>query len=303
LILYVLFILLGAASYGLMSPFVKMAMADGWNVRPLTFMQVICGTVLLWIIFLARHRFRPQLNFKPMVWIWLILIGISGLSLTTILFNNALDRLDASLSIVLLFQFTWITILLECIRMKRWPKRHEWISVMLVLAGTLLAARLAEDGLGRMDPAGIVLGLLSAVSYSLFFFLSSYLPPDLDPLAKSSVMAAVSLLFILSVQGTGLGPEAGFGSIPLVAWGILLGLLGTALPTVFMNAGIPKVGAGLAALLGSFELPIAVLAANLLLGEPLSWLQGAGILLILGGILSANGRETASAASGPGSGE
>lgn len=296
-------VLLGAASYGVLSPTVKLAMADGWNVRPLTFMQILCGGALLWIILLIKHRFRLSLKFQTAVWIRLILIGVIGLSLTTVFFNRALDRLDASLAIVLLFQFAWITILLDCIRRKSWPRRHEWISVALIVAGTVLASRLTEEGLRSMDPAGIALGLLSAVSYSMFFFLSGDLPHDLEPFAKSSVMAAASLLFVLAVQGTGLGEAAGSGSVPLVVWGVILGLLGTALPTVLMTAGIPHVGPGLAALLGSFELPIAVLAARLMLGEPLSWLQGAGILLILGGIVAANGRLADSAAAGPGSGE
>jgi len=302
-ILPAILVLLGAACYGVLSPMIKLAMADGWTVRPLTFMQILCGGAFLWIILLVKHRFRPSLKFSAAVWIRLILIGVIGLSLTTVFFNRALDRLDASLAIVLLFQFAWITILLDCIRRKRWPRRHEWISALLIVAGTLLASRLAEDGLGAMDPAGIAFGLLSAVSYSMFFVLSGDLPHEMEPFAKSSVMAAASLFFVLAVQGTGLGAAAGSGSVPLVVWGVILGLLGTALPTVFMTAGIPHVGPGLAALLGSFELPIAVLVARLLLGEPLSWLQGAGILLILGGIVAANDRMSHSAAAGPGSGE
>ena len=303
MILPAILVLLGAACYGVLSPLIKLAMADGWTVRPLTFMQILCGGAFLWIILLVKHRFRPAFRFPASVWIRLILTGFIGLSLTTVLFNRALDRLDASLAIVLLFQFAWITILLDCIRRKRRPRRHEWISVLLIVAGTLLASRLAEDGTGSMDPAGIALGLLSAVSYSIFFVLSGDLPQDMEPISKSSVMAAASLLFVLSVQGTGLGAAAGSGSVPLFVWGVILGLIGTALPTVLLMAGIPHVGSGLAALLGSFELPIAVLAARLMLGEPLSWLQGAGILLILGGIVAANGRMSHSAAAGPGSGE
>lgn len=303
LIIYSLLILLGAASYGLMSPVVKMAIEDGWNVKSLTFMQVLWGAVFLWILLLVQSRFRPALRFKASVWIRLVAIGVFGLSLTTMMYNLSLERLDASLSIVLLFQFTWITILLECIRTKRWPARREWTSMLLVFAGTMLAVGLLEKDLGEMDLVGILFGLLSAVSYSLFFFLSGLLPPSLEPFAKSSVMAAACLVFVLAVQGTGLGPAAGSGSIPLVMWGVILGFLGTAFPTACMNAGIPMVGAGLAALLGSFELPVSVLAAGLMLGEPLSWWQGAGILLILAGILAARNREEGTAASRPGSEE
>jgi drug/metabolite transporter (DMT)-like permease len=46
----------------------------------------------------------------------------------------------------------------------------------------------------------------------------------------------------------------------------------------------------LAALLGSMELPAAVIAAFVLLGEPLTGLQVAGILLILAGIMAAHSK-------------
>ena len=40
----------------------------------------------------------------------------------------------------------------------------------------------------------------------------------------------------------------------LAGWGLLLGFLGTAFPFFCFNYGIPKIGSGLAALLGSMEL-------------------------------------------------
>jgi drug/metabolite transporter (DMT)-like permease len=71
----------------------------------------------------------------------------------------------------------------------------------------------------------------------------------------------------------------------LLLWGLLLGLLGQVVPTVSFNIGIPKIGSALAAMLGSVELPVAILAAYLLIGEPITGLQWGGMALILGGII------------------
>ena len=281
-----LLVLLGASSYGVMSPIVKSAIADGWDVRALTFVQVLGGAVMLWALLLLRNRFRPALALKRSLWLLLIAIGIAGLSLTTLLYNQALARLDASLAIVLLFQYTWITIVLESVRAKRWPAPGKWLASLLIVAGTVLAVGMPEGNLAQWDAVGLILGLLSAVSYSLFFFLSGFLPRSLEPLVKSTVMATASLAFIGLVQGVGTlaAPEA---SVPLAVWGLLLGLLGIALPSVCFNAGIPRTGPGLASLLGSLELPVAILAAYAILGEPFSWRQGAGVALIVAGILAA----------------
>jgi len=298
-----LLVLLGAASYGVMSPIVKTAIADGWDVRALTFAQVSGGALMLWALLLARSKFRLSMKMRPGVWLLLAAIGIAGLSLTTLFYNQSLARLDASLAIVLLFQYTWITILLESIRARRWPAGSEWLAVLLIFAGTILAVGILERSIGHWDGTGLLLGLLSAVSYSLFFFLSGFLPPSLEPLAKSAVMATASLAFIGLAQGIGTWTTEGTAAVPLVAWGLLLGLLGIALPTVCFNAGIPRIGAGLAALLGSLELPVAVLAAYVLLGEPLSWWQGAGVVLIVAGILAAQHRRSDSTAARRGSEE
>jgi drug/metabolite transporter (DMT)-like permease len=277
--------------------------ADGWCAGALSFAQIVAGTAMLLLVWLIRCRFRPSLGMKPGMWIRLAVIGICGLSLTTVFYNQALARLDASLAVVLLFQYTWITILLESARARRWPSRPETLAAILVFAGTLLAAGLIEQGVGRLDAAGLLLGLLSAVTYSLFFFLSGMLSASLEPYAKSSVMAVASLLFVSVMQAFGEHAAAGSGTVPLIVWGMLLGLLGSALPTVCFNAGIPRIGAGLAALLGSMELPIAVIASLLLLGEPLSWLQGMGVALIMAGILAAQLRRRGTADLRPGSGE
>ncbi|MBW5448204.1 EamA family transporter [Cohnella sp. CFH 77786] len=297
----VLLVLLGAASYGFISPIFKSAEADGWDGYALTFMQVSTGALLLWLLLLVRSRFKPSLKMSGKVLLQVVVIGACGLSLTTILYNRSLSHLDASMAIVLLFQYAWITILLESIRAKRWPSRGEWLAVCLIFTGTILAVGLLEKDLGRVSADGLLYGLLSAVSYSLFFFLAGFLPEALESFAKSAVMSAASLGLILLVQGT--GSFDGSGSIPLWVWGLMLGAFGTVLPTLCFNAGIPKIGPGLAALLGSLELPVAVLAAYAMLGEPLSVWQCAGIALIVAGIMAAQERRPGSAESRPGSEE
>ncbi|KIL36372.1 hypothetical protein SD71_08135 [Cohnella kolymensis] len=283
----VFIVLLGAVSYGIVSPVFKLAAASGWNAEHLTFQQVASGTALLWLTFgiarLLGVSGALRLSWRELL--RLVIIGIVGVSLTTIFLNRALTLLDASLAIVLLFQFTWITILLESIRTRRWPGRFEWIAVLLTAAGTILAVGLLEQDFGRADRLGILLALLAAVSYASFFFLSDILPVDTDPIAKSTVMATASFVLVTIIHK----PTAfeWNGSAPIFGWGLLLGFLGTAFPFICFNYGIPKVGGGLAALLGAMELPAAMVAAFLILGEPLSWLQGVGIALILAGIMAA----------------
>ena len=296
--LAVILVLVGATSYGLLSTVFKLAIEDGWSVNALTFQQVAFGAVMLWMVLgITGMRARKQgasngqANKVTLFGTWrntlgMIIIGVVGMSLTTIFYNEALARLDASLAIVLLFQFTWITILLESIRKRAWPTKPQWLAVAFIAGGTILAVGLLEQELGSLDGQGVMYGLLSAVSYSLFFFLSGFLPHRLDPIGKSAMMSTASLAFVVSVQApfslTAIELNGG-----LIGWGALLGLLGTALPFFCFNYGIPRIGSGLAALLGAMELPAAVIAAYAFLNEPLSAWQCVGIALIIAGIVAA----------------
>ncbi|MCD9025688.1 EamA family transporter [Cohnella silvisoli] len=299
-LLAIVLVLLGSTSYGLLTAIYKLALADGWSVNQLTLNQVLSGAVMLWLT-LGVTRLRkgkPSLTGTWRAWLKLAIIGIVGLSLTTILYNEALARLDGSLGIVLLFQFTWITILLESIRKRKWPSRQEWIAVAFIVVGTVLAVGLLEQDFSRVDGLGVLYGLLSAVTYSLFFFLTGFLPSQLDPIAKSAIMSTASLVFVIVLQV----PMTFGGAIEgsLIGWGLLLGFLGTAFPFFCFNYGIPKIGSGLAALLGSMELPAAIIGVYVLLGEPLSAWQAAGSGLIIAGIMAAQWKTTHTVTTGKG---
>lgn len=60
-----------------------------------------------------------------------------------------------------------------------------------------------------------------------------------------------------------------------------LALFGAVLPPLFYAAGAPLVSGGVANILTSVELPIAILSASILLSESVSLYQWFGIVIIL----------------------
>ena len=256
----VLMLLIGAVSYGLLSTFIKLAY-DQWSLAEVTSSQVLLGTIMLWIIVLIR----PQQWTNPFKgpWIQLSLIGVFGLFLTTMFFNVSLSYMDASISIVLLFQFTWITILFDSVAKRTWPTLWQLFCVGLILIGTFCAVNVFEVNYDTLSPLGVMLGLASAVTYASFIFFTGRVQTTMDPVMRSAVMwtAAIPVVFMV-------WPPMTFdtsGIYELVGWGILLGLLGQVIPTITFNIGIPKVGSSMAALIGSSELPAAVVVAYLIL--------------------------------------
>ena len=140
-----------------------------------------------------------------------------------------------------------------------------------------------ETNWEELSILGILYGLLSALTYSIFLFFTGQVVSTLSPLMNSAIMltAALPVMYMLYPPTVFVHENGGM----LLLWGLLLGFLGQAVPTVSFNIGIPKIGSTLAAMLGSVELPVAILAAYLLIGEPISGLQWGGMALILGGII------------------
>ncbi|MDF2714120.1 MAG: EamA family transporter [Paenibacillus sp.] len=288
--LAVVLVLLGATSYGMMSPFIKMAYDRGFDDVQVSASQITMGTAILWFMVLVDRNAWANPFRQP--WIRLSLIGIFGLALTTFFYNNTLSRLDASLSIVLLFQFTWITIVMECLYTRTRPSRNQVIAVVFVIAGTMLAVNLSSGNMKTVQPLGVLLGLLSACTYSFFLFAAGKVKTTLHASMKSAVMltAVLPVLYIVYPPDTIFSGNAG----TLLGWGMLLGLLGSVVPTLFFNIGIPAIGSSLAAMLASMELPVALTGALFILGERVLPMQWTGMVLILLGIVVSEIRTSAS---------
>jgi len=281
----IVLILLGAASYGILSPFIKIAYRSGWNDGEITASQMTLGTVITWLLVLIRRKSWSNPFRAP--WIKLSAVGIIGLAMTTVVYNITLMELDATLAIVLLFQFTWITVVMNAIANRRWPNRYQMAAIFLVLTGTLLAVNVFAIDWQRFSIRGIIYGLSAAFSYSLFLFLIERIKDKdtipTNPLMKSAIMLTAALVPIYWIYPPQFFVQPGAGS--LLLWGLLLGTLGQVIPTLFFNIGIPRLGSSFSAMLGSVELPVAVLGALLIVGEKVVTVQWLGMLLILLGIV------------------
>jgi drug/metabolite transporter (DMT)-like permease len=281
-----LFVLTAAACYGLLSPLVKMAYADGLHPADLTAAQAVVGALGIWIVCLAATRKVPKLPARTV----LALCGCGALGgLTGVFYFTSLQDLPASFAILLLFQFTWMGMVLEWRNTRRPPARNQLWALALILAGTVFAAGQTDSLPSTISIFGVAMGLLSAICYTGFIHLSGHIAVNVSPWWRSAWISTGSVAVTLIVfpprflwNGTwqnGLGEWAGW-----------IALFGTILPSVLFTAGVSRIGTGLAATLGSIELPVAVSLSAWWLAEPVTAAQWMGVLLILVGILVAEGK-------------
>lgn len=278
LLKYAFLVFLGACSYGSLSTIVKLGMNDGFRMQQLVGSQYFFGwcILLLLVLCLSRKKMGLKVGMK------LLGAGIT-ISLTGIFYGYAVEQLPASIAIVLLFQFTWVGVILEAVVDRKFPSREKCISIVILVIGTILAGGILEPSEGVMTTSGIIFGLLAAVTFALYMFVSGRVATQVPAVNKSLYMTTSAMIIIMIVFSPSFIYD---GAITDGLWkfGLPLGLLGIVIPVIAFSIGVPKLGSGLGTILGAAELPSAVIASVLFLQEDVSALRWMGICVVLIGI-------------------
>jgi drug/metabolite transporter (DMT)-like permease len=279
---YALIVFLAGCCYGVLSTFVKFAYAAGFTVKEVTGSQFLFGTLLIWIavIFTKKQKLTLGKTLK------LLLSGIP-LGLTSVLYYQALQTLHASLGIIFLFQFVWIGTLFEWLFYKRKPAMKKVVSIVILIIGSVLASGIVINGGGALSWQGIIWGVLSAVTYTTFLFLSGAVAKETPPVLKSAMFTTGGCICVFL-----LFPPTFLFHLPVLLgvapYGLYLGVLGVVLPPLLFSIGMPHVGPGLGTILTASELPVAVTMSSLILTEYIAGSQWLGVALILAGIVIGN---------------
>ena len=286
-------VLLASCSYAVLSTIVSLAVGAGYGIPVVLVGKFFYGWIILCVLFavvlaVTRRRRTKCAKMDGKRICSLIGTGIV-MALVTVCYFYSLSYLPISLAVVLLFQYSWMGVVLESVANRKLPSRSKVISCLVILLGTVLAGGIigSQLSLADMNPAGILLGLAAAFCYALFVFLSGRVCTDMQPLSKSFSVATAGMLFVLLFVGTIYGGAAvleGITNTGTLAYSIPLGLFGIAIPITFLAVGAPKISTGMATILNAAELPVEVLLAAVIILEPVAPLRWAGVLIILFGI-------------------
>jgi drug/metabolite transporter (DMT)-like permease len=270
---------LGAASYGMLATFVKLAYQENFTTAEVTTSQFTLGIIGVLII----NTFQKAKNGKEVIKasksdIFQLILAGTSLGLTSIFYYLAVKYIDVSIAIVLLMQTVWMGVLLEMFLDKKLPSKQKIISVFIVLAGTALATNVIKAEI-TLDWRGIMWGLLAAASFTTTMFTANRIAINISSAQRSLYMllggAIIIFGFSIVTQTTPFQFEI------FMKWGIILALFGTIIPPMLLNAGFPLTGIGLGSIVASLELPVSVLMAYFLLNESVNWIQWIGISLII----------------------
>lgn len=274
-----LYAFLGGCSFGILSTFVKIAYGQGFTPAEVVGGQFFFGTLLLGVVVLFRKR-------SKIPFLMMIKLAISGvpMALSGLFYYQSLQYLDASIAIIMLFQFTWMGLIGEWIIDKRKPTGTKVFSAALLFIGSLFAVNIIGGSvLESLSLAGVIWGLLAAMSFTTFIFVSGRVGNHVPALQKSLMMAIGALLIVCIVYPPMFLVN---GALQAGIWryGLFLGLFGVFLPPLLFSISMPKIGSGLGTILTASELPTAVFMSMVVLHERVVFLQWLGVAIVLLGI-------------------
>lgn len=281
------FVLCGACSFGILSTFVKLAYSEGFTLGDVTGTQVFFGLIILWVIVLLRRLIFGRGNSASLKEaLQLIAMGTTT-GLVSIFYYKCVQTVPASIAILLLMQFTWMSLLLDAIIKRKSPTLLQIGTVLLVLLGTAFAGNLFSGSFQNISVTGIGFGLLAALSYTFFLMVNGAAGNNLHPATKSALLLTGACILVFTIFPPVFLVNGALTN-GLFKWGLVLSVFGTVLPPLCFANGIPRIGLGLSAILSSAELPVAVLMSSMVLQEQVLPVQWFGVIVILVAIVLSN---------------
>ncbi|HEY8920558.1 MAG TPA: EamA family transporter, partial [Chitinophaga sp.] len=129
---YIIMVFAGACCFGILSTFVKVAYQEGYATGDISGSQACLGMCVLWLLYLLTRK--PEAARGP---VWPVLLAGTTIGLCTHLYYLSVKWIPASVAIIFLMQFTWISMLLEWVFFRKRPAALQLAATLLIMAGTV----------------------------------------------------------------------------------------------------------------------------------------------------------------------
>ncbi|CAM3198859.1 EamA family transporter [Lactiplantibacillus plajomi] len=279
-----IFVGLGAISFGVPASLFKIARVQGVVNGPLLFWSFLSAVVILGVIqaFRGKWLHRQATTWKQ---IWLLIAAGTASGFTNTFYIQALKLVPVAVAAVMLMQAVWLSTLLGAVVHRRLPSRLQVVSIILVLAGTVLAAGLFPIT-QALSPLGLLFSFLAACSYACTMQFTASLGNNLDPLSKTWLLCLGAFLLITLVWAPQIVSAP--TTVATVKWGVLIAIFSMVFPLVAYSIFMPYLELGIGPILSSLELPASIVIAFGLLGETVDWVQILGVLIIIAAVIMPN---------------
>jgi drug/metabolite transporter (DMT)-like permease len=283
--------LAGAFAYGVNVPFASMAQVEGVTAQQMSFyrsLAMVIGIAAAGIV--LRHRLVPAPEHRWPVILAGVMSGCVALAyLASVKFN------PVALSVVLLYTYPLIIIVLEALVTRRWPGALRIGVFTAAFIGIVIAV--GPDMAGA-SPLGMGLALFAGFASAVLYVVAARIPGgEAAPMLAMQIIVMLMSATVMAATGDSFDPHV-FLAAP---WSSGLAMLGYAIGFFSIVLAAPMIGSANLGLVFLIEPVVGIVSAALLLGQVPAPLQWGGVAIILAALAvdaAASARQSDGAAQG-----
>lgn len=282
-------VLMSAFLFAIKAILIKKAYGLDATLTAPTLLALRMVAALPFFLFIAYFAPNPTEKTTKKDWVILLIAGLVGYYLASILDFIGLTFISASLERIILFLYPTLTVLMMAVLYKR-PIHMRVIMAIILSYGGTLTVMLGEGAQTHSSSvwAGSLFVFASAFAYAMYLVMTPTLIRRFGSWRFTglamSVACIASIIHYLVVQPTPFIHLSHF-TPEIWGYGVALGIFSTVLPATFLMQGIARVGPAQAAMLSAGGPILTVVLAVIFLGESLSWIQWIGCALNIVGVL------------------
>lgn len=287
-IIAALLVFSGALCFSAKAVFIKLAYRYEVDSISLLALRMLFSLPLFLILAWWSLRKKQSAHSPPsrQEWFFIVLLGIMGYYLASMLDFLGLQYIGASLERLILFVYPTMVLVLSAIFLRQRILRDQYIALALTYIGVAMAF---IGGIEWNTKDDIFLGggliFTSAFVYACYLIGSGKLLPKVGTLRFTSY-AMISACFGVLVHHGILYQWRLFHFAPEVyELSIIMAVLSTVLPAFMISEGIRLLGASNAAIIGSVGPISTIILAYIFLDERLGTWQWVGATLVISGVM------------------
>jgi len=247
-------------------------------------LRIVFGFIFLLPAFLLQRKLLPK-----KMWRWILLSGLLGSFIPSLLFAWAGSKIDSSLSGMLNATTPLFTVLIGIVFFRQKFTGRQWAGIIAGLAGAL--------SLGLLQPHGIEVNafVLPVVLATLFYALNvnllkskfSNVPPLALSAATIVAVGPAALVLLLGFTDFTTRLFTLPGALQAIGYVAILGVFSTAIALVLFNRLI-QIAGPLVASSVTYMMPVVSVMWGIIDGEPMGAGRIFGLLGILAGVYLVN---------------
>lgn len=281
----VILALCAATGFACKAIFVKLAYSHGVDALTLLAMRMVFAIIFFALLPLLTFRQRPKGERLTLAdWGWVILLGIIGYYLSSLLDFLGLRFVSASVERLILMLGPTFTLILSALIFRQRITLRMVIPIVISYTGTglILGQDISHPGPDFWLGVALVLG--STLCYSVYLTFSPVAIKRIGSMRFSEIVTIVSGLLVLLHYFIAI-PSIRV-SWPWQVWvyGAAMGLFSTVLPIYALATAISRIGAARTALISMIGPVITIFMGISILNEHLTTLQWLGAMLVILGV-------------------